>query len=74
MGKTRVVLMLDDTEFARLAGGASGAQLSLQDFIKREMLLTDDARKRQAYLERCAQYVAHGALPLTRYLRTRATE
>jgi hypothetical protein len=37
--KTRVVLMLDELEFARLAGSASGAGLQLQEFIKRELNL-----------------------------------
>ena len=37
--KTRVVLMLDILEFARLAGAASGAKLTVQEFIKRELKL-----------------------------------
>lgn len=40
--KTRIVLMFDDLEFARLAGSASGANLSIQEFIKRELNLKGD--------------------------------
>ena len=44
--KTRVVLMLNELEFACLAGEASGARLTLQEFIKRELGLLKKGDKK----------------------------
>ena len=59
-----VVLTLKPLEFARLAGGAAGARLSLQDFIKKEMRLTEP-RKRHGHAgifdRNCDQCIQDGS-------------
>lgn len=50
--KTRIVLTFDEMEFARLAGAASARNLSVKDFIKKELAeTTAPKRPLQSFVE-----------------------